>query len=165
MSNVYHQLASGSLSQNWTDTSLITKNDEWSLVASIQGFLGDIDSATGADPQTVTGENIGGIDVIANQTTPNSLASGGVAEFEIADPTIALNGSGTADAPSLVIHLDATGREDVRLQFNARDLDGSVDNSQQQIAVQYRIGETGAWTNVPAGYISDATQGPRSRAR
>ena len=30
----------------------------------------------------------------------------------------------------------------------------------QQIAVQYRIGETGAWTNVPAGYISDATQGP-----
>ena len=160
MSNVYHQLASGSLSQTWTDISLITKNDEWTLVPSIQGFLGDIDSATGADPQTVTGETIGALDVIANQTTPNSLASGGVAEFEIADPTIALNGSGTADAPSLVIYLDATGREDVRLQFNARDLDGSVDNSQQQIAVQYRIGETGAWTNVPAGYISDATQGP-----
>ena len=152
----------GWLSQSWTDISLIDKNDEWSLVASIQGFLGDIDagSPTGTDPQSVTGEAVGALDVIANQTNPNSLASGGVAEFEIADPTIALNGSGTADAPSLVIYLDASGREDVRLQFNARDLDGSIDNSQQQIAVQYRIGETGAWTNVPAGYISDATQGP-----
>ena len=96
MSNVYHQLASGSLSQSWTDISLIDKNDEWSLVASIQGFLGDIDagSPTGTDPQTVTAEAVGALDVIANQANPNSLASGGVAEFEITDPTVALNGSG-----------------------------------------------------------------------
>jgi hypothetical protein len=85
---------------NWTNISLINKNDDWSLVASIEGFLGDIDTATGADPQTVTGENIGGDDVIANQTTPNSLASGGVAEFEIADPTIALNRTRRATTPT-----------------------------------------------------------------
>lgn len=162
MSNAYHQLASGSLSQSWTDVSLIGKNDEWSLVPSIQGFLGDIDagSPTGSDPQSLTGEALGVLDVNANQTNPNAFTTGGVAEFEIADPTVALNGSGTADAPSLVLYLDATGREDLRVQFNARDLDGSADNAQQQIAVQYRIGETGTWTNVPAGYISDATQGP-----
>jgi hypothetical protein len=26
--------------------------------------------------------------------------------------------------------------------------------------VQYRVGETGAWTNVPGGYLSKATTGP-----
>ena len=162
MSNVYHQLASGSLSQSWTDISLIDKNDEWSLVASIQGFLGDIDagSPTGTDPQTLTGEAVGALDVIANQTNPNSLASGGVAEFEIADPTIALNGSGTADAPSLVIYLDASGREDVRLQFNARDLDGSIDNSRSRSRCS-----TGSATPAPGPTCRPATFPMRPRAR
>ena len=99
------------------------------------------------------------LDVIANQNN-TTLATGGVAEFDgIANPTIALQGSGTADAPHLVMYLDATGRQNVRVQFNARDLDGSADNAIQQLNVQYRIGETGAWTNVPGGYFADVTQG------
>ena len=57
-----------------------------------------------------------------------------------------------------MIHLDATGRENVVFSFNARDIDGSADNAVQQIAVQYRIGERGAYTNLPAGYIADATE-------
>jgi predicted extracellular nuclease len=162
VSNAYHQLASGSLLQNWTNTGLITGNDDWSGVPSIQGFLGDIDAGTptDVDARTRTAATLGALDAIANQSNPNTLTNGGVAEFELADPTIALNGSGTADAPSLVLYLDATGREDVRVQFNARDLDGSADNAAQQIAVQYRIGETGDWINVPAGYFGDVTQGP-----
>ncbi len=72
---------------------------------------------------------------------------------------MALQGSGTADAPSLVLYLYATGREGVRVQFNARDIDGSADNAQQQLNVQYRLGSSGAWTNVTNGYFSDVTTG------
>src|SRR5262245_45243295 len=53
------------------------------------------------------------------------------------------------------------------VSFNARDLDGSTDNAVQPIAVQYRVGETGAWTNLPPSggaatdpQIADATTGP-----
>ena len=70
---------------------------------------------------------------------------------------MALQGSGTADAPSLVLYLDATGRQNVRVQFNVRDIDGSADNATQQLNVQYRIGESGAWTNVTGGYFADVT--------
>jgi predicted extracellular nuclease/2',3'-cyclic-nucleotide 2'-phosphodiesterase (5'-nucleotidase family) len=163
MSKTYHSLAGGSLTQNWSNTDLITATDNWVTVPSIEGFLGDINAAspTDVDPRTLTGEALGAIDIIANQATPNSNTTGGVAEFDgIADPTVALQGSGTADAPSLVLHLDATGRENVRVQFNARDIDGSGDNAPQQLNVQYRIGETGTWTNVPGGYLADVTTGP-----
>jgi len=158
----YHSLASGSLTQNWTDSGMLTVNDDWTNVASITGHLGDIDpgSPTDVNPTTLTGAEVGALDVIANQANPNTLTSGGVAEFSIADPTVALQGSGTADAPSLVLYLDATGRQNVRLQFNARDIDGSADNAVQQLGVQFRVGGSGAWTNVGGGYVADATSGP-----
>jgi predicted extracellular nuclease/phosphodiesterase/alkaline phosphatase D-like protein/2',3'-cyclic-nucleotide 2'-phosphodiesterase (5'-nucleotidase family) len=164
MSNIPHILANGDLAQDWSNTSAITVNDDWSGVASIQGFLGqDITMVAGTDPQSLTTNSAvaGDLDVIANQSAPNTLGTGGVAEFDgIANPTIALNGSGAADAPHLVVYLDATGRQNVRAQFNVRDLDGSVDNAIQPLAVQYRIGDTGAWINLPAGYLADATSGP-----
>jgi len=162
MSAIYHQLSAGPLQQDWSDTSLIGANDDWSGVPSIVGYLGDIDggSPTNVDPRTLTDANLGAVDVIANQANPDTLTNGGVAEFHGANPTVALNGSGTADAPSLVLYLNSTGQKDVRVQFNARDLDGSADNSVQQLAVQYRIGDTGSWTNVPGGYFADVTQGP-----
>ena len=162
MSTTYHSLASGNLTQNWADAASITTNDSWAGVPSITGYLGDIDGAaatTGADPKTVTDAALGAVDVNANQANPNSFATGGVTEFAIADPTVALQGSGTADAPSLVLYLDATDREGVRVQFNARDIDGSADNAQQQLNVQYRLGDSGAWTNVTNGYFSDVTTG------
>ena len=65
------------------------------------------------------------------------------------------------------MYLNATGRENVVVSFNARDIDGSTDNAVQPIAVQYRLGASGPWTNVPpAGgnasnsQIADATTGP-----
>lgn len=162
MSTTPHVLSGGDFSQDWSSSGLITTNDDWSGVASIVGYLGDVDagSATNVDPRTLTGAALGAVDVIANQTSPNVLTAGGVAEFDgIADPTLALQGSGTADAPSLVIYLDASGRKDVRLTFDARDIDGSSDNAAQQIAVQYRLGDGGAWTNVAGGYAADVTTG------
>ena len=41
------------------------------------------------------------VDVNVNQTNPNTNTTGGVAEFEIANAVVALQGSGTADAPNL----------------------------------------------------------------
>lgn len=157
MSAVYHSLASGSLIQNWSNTGLITTNDDWSGVPSIQGFRGDdLTTATGTDPRTITTDSAV-IDVNANQTSPTSFTTGGATEFEIADPVVALTGSGTADAPYLVLYLNATGRENIRVQFNARDIEASADDAQQQLNVQYRIGSSGAWINVVGGYDSDVT--------
>jgi predicted extracellular nuclease len=163
MSKTYFNLASGSLVQDWSNAGLITTNDSWAGVASIEGYLGqDITTTTGTDPRTLTSDSAvaNDLDVIANQSS-TTIISGGVAEFDgIANPTIALQGSGTADAPYLILYLDATNRQDVRVQFNARDIDGTADNATQQLNVQYRIGETGPWTNVPGGYFSDVTTGP-----
>ncbi len=150
-------------SQDWTNTGLITANDDWSGVAGIVGFLGqDITTSTGVDPQTLLGVSAAAndVDVIANQTSPNTLATGGVAEFHITDPTVALNGSGTADAPHIILYLNTTGQSNITVAYNLRDLDGSVDNAIQPVALQYRIGPSGNFTNVPAAFVADATTGP-----
>jgi predicted extracellular nuclease len=149
--------------QDWTDSSLIATNDVWSGVPGIQGFLGqNITTATGVDPQTLltTSALADDLDVNANQTSPNTFATGGVAEFALANPTIALNGSGTADAPYILLALRTTGQSGIRVSYTLRDLDGSVDNAIQPVALQFRVGSTGAFTNVPAGFVADATAGP-----
>lgn len=150
--------------QNWTDTGLITANDDWAAVPGIVGFLGqDITTSAGTDPQTLLGVSTAlppDLDVIANQTTPNTLTAGGVAEFQITDPVVALQGSGTADAPYLLLHLNTTGSSNISVAYTLRDIDASADNSIQPVALQYRVGPTGLFTNVPAGFVADATTGP-----
>ena len=37
---------------------------------------------------------------------------------------------------------------------------GRTDNAVQPVAVQYRVGPTGTYTNLPAGFVADATSGP-----
>jgi uncharacterized repeat protein (TIGR01451 family) len=150
------------LAQDWSNTGLITTNDIWSGVLGITGYLGDYSptaSPTGVDPQTVLTPTTT-VDVIANQTSPNTFFSGGVAEFHIADPVVALQGSGTADAPSVNLFVNTTGWSSITVAYNLRDIDGSTDNAVQQVALQFRVGNTGDFTNVPAGYVADATTGP-----
>jgi len=161
MGKTYFSLESGDFSQDWSDPSLVSTNDDWSSVPSIVGYLGNgmVGSSTGVNPGTVIGNSVD-VDVLANQTNPNTLTSGGVAEFRIANPTVALQGSGTAGAPYLALFMDATGRDNVALSFTARDIDGSADNAIQPIAVQYRIGDSGTWINLPAGAIADVSTGP-----
>lgn len=160
----YFDLSTGNFTQNWSNTGLITANDDWSGVQSVEGFLGqDITTTTGVDPQTLltTSTLPNDLDVIANQSSPNTLTSGGVAEFDgISNPTIALQGSGTADAPHVIFYLNTTGRQNIQISYNLRDIDGSNDNAVQPVALQYRVGTTGNFTNVPAGFVPDATTGP-----
>ena len=99
------------------------------------------------------------VDVNANQTQPDTYTTGGVTEFEITNPVVALSGSGTADAPYILVNLDTTGSTNIQVSYNVRDIDGSVDNTAQQVALHYRVGNSATWTNVPAAYIADATTG------
>ncbi len=148
-------------SQDWSDITLITTNDVWSGVANIIGYRGDdLTTATGQRPDTIRTEGTLVVDVNANQTNPNTFATGGVGEFHIPNPVVALQGSGTADAPNLVISINTTGATNVAVQYDLRDIDGSTDDAVQAVALQYRIGSSGLYINIPAGYVTDATTGP-----
>lgn len=149
--------------QNWANTGLVTTNDDWSGVPGVIGYRGDgLVASTAIDPQTVVADGSATpIDVNANLATPNTFTTGGVAEFDgIPDPVVALQGSGTADAPHIVLTLNTTGQTGINVSYNLRDVDGSADNSIQPVALQYRIGATGNYTNIPAGFVADASTGP-----
>ena len=158
-------------SQNWTNTGLITANDTWSGVAGIEGYLGqDMTAATGTDPQTLLGVSASGtdLDVIANLTV-TTATNGGVGEFHTtsqtnpgpgADSVVALQGSGTADAPYLLLTLNTTGQTGINIAYNLRDIDCTTDNAIMPVALQYRVGSSGSFTNVAAGFVADATAGP-----
>ncbi len=160
VAQTYHLISSGSLTQDWSNTGLITTNDDWIGLTSIRGFLGDDPSTTtaGTDPQTIVA-SFSTLDVIANLANTTSTA-GGVGEFEITDATIGLQGSGTADYPHILFYVNTTGRSNISVQYDLRDIDGTSDNAVQPVALQYRIGSTNNFINVPAGFVADATTGP-----
>lgn len=145
-------------SQDWSNAGLLTVNDDWSAVPGIIGYRGDdIITTTGVDAQTVLADGTAVVDVNVNQTNPNTFATGGVTEFALTNPTIALSGSGTADAPFLLLHLDTTGQQTIHVAYTVRDLETGADDAVQQLALQYRIGNSGNFTNIPSAYIADAT--------
>ncbi|MEO1655971.1 MAG: hypothetical protein AAFU64_20695, partial [Bacteroidota bacterium] len=104
------------------------------------------------------------LDVIANQVN-SGLGIGGLAEFEDDDndnltpfdPVVAFQGSGTADAPHMILYLNTLGSSNIQITYNLRELDAN--NAVQQVALQYRIGSSGSFINIPAGYVLDASNG------
>ncbi len=151
-------------SQNWSNTGLITTNDDWSGVPGIEGYRGDgLAGTTGVDPQTILVANDPGVlDVNANQTNPNTFTTGGVTEFHLADPVVALAGSGTARAPYLRLTLNTTGVFGIQVRYRLRDLESGSDNAVQPVALHYRIGTSGSFTNVPEAFVADASSGPNA---
>jgi hypothetical protein len=150
--------------QDWNG-NLITASDNWDGVPGIIGYRGDgMAGTTGADPQGILAEGGNVVDVNANQLNPDSFFTGGVTEFEGAtvghDPVIALAGSGTARAPHIVISVNTSALSNITVAYNLRDLDGSADNAISPVALQYRVGSSGNYTNVPAGFVADASEGP-----
>ena len=150
--------------QDWANTGLITTSDDWAGVPGVVGYRGDdLTTTTGVDPQTILADGTATpVDVNANQTNPDTYTTGGVTEFELAESRRSpCNGSGTADAP-FICSSTSTPRvsRDIQVAYNLRDLDGSADNAVQQVALHYRVGSTGNFTNLPAGYVADATTGP-----
>ncbi len=148
--------------QNWSNPALIFADNDWSGVPGIVGARGDaLTGGTGTDPQTILLEDAAPVaNVLANQLgAPGLLPSGGIAELE---PTavVGFQGSGTADAPYLLISINTLGRASIPMSYVLRDLDDSVDNVIQPVALQYRLGSTGVFTNIPAAFVADASSGP-----
>jgi hypothetical protein len=133
-------------SQDWSNTGLITTDDNWSNRAQHRRLPWRRPHHARRDgPDDPDRRRATRIDVIANQTNPDTFATAGVAEFQIANPTIACNGSGTADAPYIVLY---PGRRAQNLapRLDLRDLDASTTtptSSQHPVPV----GASGAWTN------------------
>ena len=155
--------ASPPLLQSWSDTGLIASDDDWSRVPAIVGYRGDgLVAEPGVDPRGVTADGSATpVDVTANRADPRAVGlASGVAEFELADPVVAIQGSATASAPHLVISLDTRGRAGVSARLVLRDIDPSAADAVEPVAVQYRVGAGGGFTAAPGGYAADATGGP-----
>lgn len=151
------------LVQDWSNVALITVENDWSGVAGFIGYRGDkFAPKPGANPQTITADgNSSPVCVLANQKNPNTLRTGGVAEFDsIPNPTVALKGSGNASAPMLVLNLDTKGKQNIAVGYKLRDLDGSANNAVQAVAFQYRVATNAAFVDLPDAYAPDATTGP-----
>jgi hypothetical protein len=150
--------------QPWSDTGLISRDDDWSGVAGMVGHRGDgLTSVAGVDPRTVVADGSGTpVDVNANETDPRAVGlAAGVTEFQLPDPVVALQGSATAAAPHLVLSLDTRGHSGVTVRYRLRDVDpSSIANAVQPLALQYRVGANGDFAPVPGGFVADATTGP-----
>jgi hypothetical protein len=150
--------------QAWSDTGLVSRDDDWGGVAGVVGHRGDgLTAAAGEDPRSVVADGAGTpVDVNANETDPRAVGlAAGVTEFELPDPVVALQGSATAAAPHLVLSLDTRGRSGLTVRYRLRDIDPtSIANAVQPVALQYRVGAVGEFAVVPGGFVADATTGP-----
>jgi hypothetical protein len=147
------------LAQNWVDTTLIARDDDWSRVPAIVGYRGDgLAPEPGTDPRRLTADGSATpVDVAANRARPGEIGlAAGVAEFELPNPVVALRGSATASAPQMVIALDTRDRSKIAVRLTLRDIDGTAD-AVEPVAVQYRVGRSGGFANVAGGYVEDAT--------
>lgn len=150
------------LEQSWDDASVITPSAGWSAV---KGITGEIYSVTSAqpliDPALLTTGAAGTTQITADQTTLAGIANlAGIVELQspFVDNTVALRGSGTVRAAFLLLKVNTTGRIDVPVSYKVRDLDTSTTNNAiQRVALQYRVGSTANFINVPEGYLADAT--------
>ncbi|MFO7322669.1 MAG: Calx-beta domain-containing protein [Chloroflexota bacterium] len=152
------------LNQNWSDPDLITVNNDWSGVPGIIGYKGvgltlpgNRDPRDLLQPTAATDE----VHIIANVTPPNT--AGGFFELELDDPVVAMRPSNSVPAPHLVLHLDTRGATGVTISYLLRDLDVFYD-ANSQVALQYRVGTTGNFVNLPEGYVEDASE-PESASK
>jgi len=167
--SVYFNLASGNLNLSVSPATVnqITTNDVWTGVASVEGYEGKNLTAThGVDPQTVLNTEFANTllpnaptQVAANKGNPSAFNAGGLAEFD-GGTYLAIGFQGNVQAnPYLVFYLDTTGRTSVTMTYDVQDIDAGSNDSVSPIALQYRVGDTGSFTNIPAGFIADATDG------
>ena len=148
------------VTENWSDVSRITKDNDWSAVPGFLGYRGDkLAGKPGMSPQAIVADGLSTpVNVIANQTNPKSLRTGGVAEFDgIGNPTIALRGSATANAPFLLLNVDTRGKQNISVGYKLRDLDGSTNNTVAAVALQYRLEADKGFTDVPGAFAPDAS--------
>ncbi|HEX9950258.1 MAG TPA: hypothetical protein VGB53_00685, partial [Rubricoccaceae bacterium] len=153
------------VTQNWS--TVPTAANDYSFAPGFIGYLGT-DSGTGVpstalvlDPQLVVADLSGTpVNLNITPTAPTTATSGGLYYFPLANPVVAFQGSGTADAPALQLRVVTTSFINIRVRYLLRDVDDNADNAIQPVALQFRAGTTGDFTNVAAAYVADASAGP-----
>lgn len=173
---VYYNFSAGSLSLNLSPATanMITTNDDWSNVASVEGYYGrNLTNTHGVDPQTVLGAEFTNAalpaatrQVNADKGNPSAYNAGGITEFDRDDTYFAFGFQGNVQAnPYMVFYLNTVGRANVTVSYDVIDIDSGSNNSVSPVALQYRIGQTGNFTNLPSGFVADATDGPNLHGR
>lgn len=168
---VYHDFSTGVLGFSVTPATVnaISQNDNWSGVPSFEGYAGNgLTNTEGVDPQTVLGTEFannalpvaGSTNVNANKGNPDAYNTGGVTEFDTGTYlSLGIQGTGNADSPYIVMYLNTVGRTNITISYNLTDIDAGSNNAVMPVALQYRVGETGLFTNIPAAFVADATLG------
>ena len=173
--STYADLATGNLNFSITTATanIITANDNWSGFASVEGYYGlNLTGTHGIDPQTILGTEFAGNtlpnnprQVNANKGNPSAYNAGGLAEFD-SGSYLAIGFQGNVQAnPYLVFYVNTINRSNVTINYDVTDIDSGSNNAVSPIALQYRVGASGLFTNVPAGFIADATDGPNIGGR
>lgn len=166
----YHTLANAPFAQDWSNTGLITTTDDWSGVPSLEGYRGDNPAVgTGVDPQTVLAFVSSPLNVVANVADASNFSSGGIAEVDAGaditgNPTVAFQGSGTADAPFLLLRLNTTGCTSLQLSYKLRDIDTLETTTAQPVVAQIRSGESGNFANIAGSFVAMANNGGETLA-
>jgi predicted extracellular nuclease len=155
VTTTYYSLAGGTFTQNW-DTAPDGVN--FTNVPSIKLYGGEFTSAGSADPSAYL-LDFTTLPVYGGANSSGNPSAGGAYYYSGAglNPTFGFQGSGSQDYIALVFHLDATGRQNIVFNANLRDLDPSGDTGAQAVQIQYRLGETGNWTNVAGGTFTNIT--------
>lgn len=174
--NTYANLSQGPFSYTLSlaTANQISSNDNWSSVPSMEGYAGTgLTPTHGVDPQTVLGTEFtnnalpvtSSSQVNANKGNPNAFNAGGVTEFD-SGTYIAIGLQGNVQAnPYVVFYLNTTGMSSATISYNIIDIDGGSNNAVSPVALQYRVGESGLFTNLPNGFVADATDGPNIAGR
>ncbi len=163
------------LPHTWTNSStrVVTADNDWSPIPGMIGYRGTGLVATeGVDPRTVLADPADATPSVECCMSMPWSGVAGVAQFKPYLPArypsgiIGLAGAGSLVqhlAPSVVFAVDARHRYDLHVRFTLHDLDSLASdaaNAVEPFALQYRLGGAGAWTDVPAAYVADATSGP-----
>ncbi len=98
----------------------------------------------------------GDSDVVADALV--SQGNGGV--LEINDDTIAVQGSGTADAPYVAFHLDLTGQSAAQVSSTPVTSTARPTTPPSRSRCSTGSAAQARTPNLPDGYVADATTGP-----
>jgi hypothetical protein len=161
----YFSLAGGNFTQDWTNGGQFTTDNNWDGVPSIIGYDGaDPGGVAGTDPCSLATNPLGSAAVSVGRQHPSTITDVAVAQFipgpgsQVTNAVVGIRGQTSFDAPALLIHLNATGRQNINLTFDAVDIDESGSNAMSTVAVQWRAGSSGAFSNIHC--VTDATEGP-----
>jgi predicted extracellular nuclease len=152
--------------QAWTDINMIKNvQNDWSGVPGVVGYLSGFSATSDLDPRTIVAPVPVGTAYGLNPSKTDpflEINQYGPTEFELTNPTIAMRGSSAANqgAPNIVISLNTATNPltGLSLYYKLRDIDPTGSDAVEQVAVQYRVGDTGDFTNL--AYTADATTGP-----